>query len=636
VVVVRNARPIEDGDLFWHMALARRMLERGTLRPDHTAFSWTPASNAHLYCAWASELLFYNLWERVGLWSLFVFRYAVVMAVLGLLWMHSRKLGLGSSPLTFLLLMILTLASPAGMLLKPELFSFLFMNLLVWLYFEGKLDEVSVQRRPSQPHTGWSTHFGPVPLLILLWVNFHGGVIMAAPLFVAAAVGEALNLRFSPGLALSPRAYRRMIASFAMSGFALCVNPYGPRYPLQLFGDYVLGRTPRPDTAWNAAHQTIFATSEIFSVFGLFFALMALMLLGLVLIVWLYAERGERIDFSVLAVNLAYMPLFAMYLRATHFWTTVFVYSALNLGSRVRGARLASRAAWLDAPRRRLLAESLLVFALAIGGRFIWLAWRAPDYGCWLGFGIGYVNPVVEAEFLAAHSLGPRMYNIFYSGGYLLWRLYPKYKVMVDSRSFPYLDWFADQYAFSTGETFESFLAKYPADLAVIDLVKDRCLLHFVQSPNWRLVFYGPTAAVFLRDTLPVPSDAAHYAPDRFARLRNGATAIRVFDFATLAGDYAQAWRVLAELEKSLRSQVDAKTLWTRIAYREAHRALAAHDFERADTLFTIAFKDRALGDRDKLIDLLLGSRRDRLAQGKTDDVTKDEAGLARMAAPLD
>jgi hypothetical protein len=60
------------------------------------------------------------------------------------------------------------------------------------------------------------------------------------------------------------------------------------------------------------------------------------------------------------------------------------------------------------------------------------------------------VNPVAEAEYLAKRSLGDsrrldagaagtRLFNIFDSGGYLLWRLYPSYRVMTDPRSFPYL-----------------------------------------------------------------------------------------------------------------------------------------------------------------------------------------------------
>ena len=57
VVALRFAEPVEDGDLFWHMAYGQQMLDRGTLVPDHTLYSWMPTSNHSIYCAWVSELL---------------------------------------------------------------------------------------------------------------------------------------------------------------------------------------------------------------------------------------------------------------------------------------------------------------------------------------------------------------------------------------------------------------------------------------------------------------------------------------------------------------------------------------------------------------------------------------------------
>jgi len=69
-----------------------------------------------------------------------------------------------------------------------------------------------------------------------------------------------------------------------------------------------------------------------------------------------------------------------------------------------------------------------------------------------MGFGISYFEPVEEAEFLRAGAFGPRIYNTFNAGGYLLWKLYPRYRVMVDARSFPYAGWFDELYRFTRPE----------------------------------------------------------------------------------------------------------------------------------------------------------------------------------------
>src|SRR5512135_2046118 len=93
-VAIRFAEPLQDGDLFWHMAYARQMLAHRTLIPDHAAFSWTPAQTDVRYCAWLSELFLYGLWEHVGVGSLFALRYLIVLAIAGLAYAHARRLGL--------------------------------------------------------------------------------------------------------------------------------------------------------------------------------------------------------------------------------------------------------------------------------------------------------------------------------------------------------------------------------------------------------------------------------------------------------------------------------------------------------------------------------------------------------------
>ena len=126
---------------------------------------------------------------------------------------------------------------------------------------------------------------------------------------------------------------------------------------------------------------------------------------------------------------------------------------------------------------------------------------------------------------------------------------------MADSRSFPFLAWFDEHYAFIHGRDFERFTTRHPAEAAVIDLDKPEILERFLTSPRWRLVFYGPTSGVF------VPSDHAPTAPDpapttRFDNLQNAATALRVLDLAVRIRDRATARTVLQQLETRLTHQL--------------------------------------------------------------------------------
>jgi hypothetical protein len=140
VVAVRYAEPSQDNDIFWHMAYARQMLGRGTLAPDATIYSWTPAQNTSIYCAWLGELLLYGLWSVAGLGGLFAARYAVIVAVAALLWLHAKRRGAENLPFAAMVILFVTLASSAGTVIKPELWSLLLFNLLLFVFFRARAD----------------------------------------------------------------------------------------------------------------------------------------------------------------------------------------------------------------------------------------------------------------------------------------------------------------------------------------------------------------------------------------------------------------------------------------------------------------------------------------------------------------
>jgi hypothetical protein len=600
VVAFRFAEPFLDGDLFWHMAYARQMLARGTLIPDHTAFSWTPATDTMIYCAWAAELWLYWLWTWLGPWSLFALRYIVVLGVVALAARYARVAGMGRAVIVPAVLVLFVLMSNVGTIIKPELFSFFFLNVVVWIYFRAKVARAN-GRDPAAA-------FYVVPAIVAVWVNHHGGFILAAPFLAATAAGEWLNARASRALAFSKASLKHLVCAWALCGVAVTLTPYGVRYPIQLVQDYVLGRTPRPDVAWNAAHQAVFSRATLSLHLAEFLAILGGALLVLLVSLARKARDTERVDWSVVLLNAIYLALYLPQLRTTYAWPVIGTYSVfylLFLLSRLAGSdreRLEMRSLWTQGA----FASLGIGLAIFLSARAVYEARYRPLDKSWLGFGISDVNPVAEAEFLAAARVGPRLYNIFDSGGYLLWRLDPAYKVMTDSRSFPYLSWFDEQRRFTDGEIFDEFLRKYPADVAVIDLTKELTVRHFLNAPNWRLVYFGPTAAIFATSAVTIPAAAIAVAPDRFRELRNPATAERVFHFATLAGDFRVAWQALDQLEARHRRSVETDVLRSAEAYRDAHRAIRSGDFVRARQLFAAGLRGPVVSRRDaRILELL-------------------------------
>jgi hypothetical protein len=629
VIAVVYAEPFLDGDLFWHMAYARQMIDHGTLRLDHTAFSWTPTSNRMIYCAWASELILNWLWNHVGSWSLFALRYAVILFAGGLMWDFARRLKLADWPLTYFILLVASLAVSAGTLIKPEVFSLLFMNLAVWAFYRGRL----AAQQGASP-VKW---FYLVPVLFVFWVNFHGAHILFAPFLLATAAGEGLNLACCRSAAMSARAYGHLLLAWGLCGLAPLVNPYGVRYPVQLFQDNVLGRTARPDAIWNVAMRSVFEVPGAgLSLLDLG-TIMAGLLIGVLLWRTLAAPRKRvAFDFTFLLANLAYVPLFIVYLRSTWFWVPVFAYSFFSAAAQARDESFEegrpvrfSSTIW----RRTLPGAAVVAFVL-LAGSALWGTWRHPTSRSWTGFGIGYVNPVPEAEFLAASKIGPRLINLFDSGGYLLWRLWPRYLVMSDQRSFPYLSWFDEQYKFSKGENFDEFLAAHPADAAVIDLERKPVWRKFQKAADWKLAYYGPTAAVFVRDSVAAEQLATDVEPERFAHLKNPEVAFLVFRFACAVADYRTAWLAEEQLRTGLRAQASPEELRITREYRAAHQALRERDYAKASRLFESAIPGMVWSDRDQLIHILLNNLAHPNPEGQGGESGVYEAALDKLAAP--
>ena len=625
VLAIRYAEPILDGDLFWHLKYAEQMFIRGTAIPDHTLYSWTPATGDTIYCAWLGELLIYGLYHLGGLPILFAFRYLCLVVAGALLLTTERSRGIPRTPILAIVLLSL-LAARGGTIIKPEILSFVAFQLVVFTYCVAR----NADRSGADPRG----LFFLIPLIVVVWVNAHGGFIIAAPFFAATMLGEILMRWRRADAALSTDGLKSMFVAWALSAFAVFMTPYGWHYPAQLLADYVLHTGPRVGESWNTAYQSLL-TLDGFSEFREYGVIMAAVTAGLML---LARRHLKQTNWGLLLAIVIYVPLFLLYARAAFFLAVVFGYASLDLLAVVK---LATKRCSADerglAPgeRRWRFVDGFSALSIIVVSAVAMYSARLAEKGSWIGFGVSYVNPVVEADFLSASRLGPRLYNIFDSGGYLLWKLDPAYKVMIDPRFFPYKPWFSDLYSFSTGKVFTEFQQKYPADTAIIDIDRIGVLKNFLQSPEWKLVFYGPTSAIFTPRTVADDKFPAAFAKYRFDRLRNAQTALNVFDFATVIGDYPTAWKVLAQIETTLRPQIDRESLQRATALRDGYRLLATRDYDRAQAMFLLASKRPMQGWREPVIVKLIEGRTSAVASGNLADVARHDAALRELNVAL-
>ena len=526
-LAIRYAEPVRDGDLWWQMAYGRYLIEHRTLVTDHSAFTWTPTENSRTYCAWLAEIFLYLLHAAGNLPVLFAFRYACLLLFVLAVWCRARRLGVARHPLTWLICLLGVLMSQNAAYIKPEIFSYVYMTWTVLVWLRIKSDGEKARRACYL-----------LPVLMLLWVNSHGGFIFGAVFLLVMGIGEGLNVLLSPEESLSPGVRRHFLLALFLSSLSLFATPYGWRYPGYLLSSLL--------SASESYFGAIEAYLSVLDPRASHFHYMSYLALAASTLLVLMAGKLKRLrpDWAILLSNLAFALLFTRFLRVTYYWAPVFSLSAVHL--------LAGKAPWLWPKRRALalgLGSAIALASVFLGARAGFDAVCKPYGPRWFGFGVSSQSPVEEADFIRDHLSAYRLGNDYTSGGYLLWALWPDTKVMIDPRQFPFKAWLGRYGAFHAGRDVRGFLRDFPFEVCCVRFECRELVAWFLRAPDWKIAFYGPSAAVFARRDIPLPAGGPRVGQG-IEEIKNIIQGLFVFDFAARIGDWGSARKVLAGMKE--------------------------------------------------------------------------------------
>ena len=576
-LIFRYALPVRDGDLWWHMVYGRYFLENKTLIADHTLFSWTPSSNDTIYCTWLPDIFFYLLHKLAGLPGLFAFRYTCLFLLLLACFFYARKLKLASHPFVWLIILIAILMSYTAAFLKPEIFSFTLMTLTVWCWYEIRAQDKNA--------LGWCYL---IPLIMLIWVNSHGGFVFGAAFLFVAAVGELLNTWFSNGNMLSPRCRKHLFLALLLAALTIFLTPYGYHYPLDLIYDLI---PTKENMAYNMKISAYFRPFESFTPYHSF-ELHADGAIVILLTLCTLSFIQKKIEWSNLLTNMLFAFLYTKFLRTTFFWAPVFAISSIYMLHSVTLQLQNQKARHL---MKKLFPPIILASVLLISGYTLKNAYCHPEDNLWMGFGISYVNPSEEAEYIKKYFPTSRIGNTYNEGGYLMWKLWPENKVLFDPRHFPYKTWSDDFFDNMNGPDIEGvkdFIQRHPCELWCISLYHLVPLLFFTQSPDWQLAFYGKNSVVFARKDVKLPAGTPKISPD-IAQVKNLHNVLVILSFATTIQDWETTDKLLAVIKNNFHcGDYNFLYQWSTIlrngmkAYWAGKYGKAVLEFEKLPTLF--------------------------------------------------
>lgn len=222
-------RPLADADIGWHIRTGEQILATHSL-PRTDPFSSTMQGQPWFAWEWLYDILLGILHQACGLNGVVWLCALLVAAIFTLLLSQLLRRGTGLL-LAVVLMLLAEAAATIHLYARPHIVSWLFS--LLWF--------VALDRWGGHEHEGlprWMPWFFPASML--LWVNLHGGWLLGMALlgiYTLAAFVESLRARKNDALAAIRAAHRAraMAWAWAASAVATFVNPFGWRLHAHIY-----------------------------------------------------------------------------------------------------------------------------------------------------------------------------------------------------------------------------------------------------------------------------------------------------------------------------------------------------------------------------------------------------------------
>lgn len=457
-------QPMLDADLWWHLKTGELIVEQGAL-PTEDLFAYTseafssPREHSILRGYPASQVIYYLVQSLAGFPGLLVLRICLLAGVGVAVIRGALKRGANLLPVAVVLALGWVSFYWAHTADRPHIFSFLFFTLLI------------SSMRPGGRESWWI-----IPMM-MVWSNFHGGYIAGALAIMVYLVGRFFDVGWGGE-------FRRSLVWGGACIVVSFLNPNGAYFLKEALFGSVAGSFSSGVTEYQSTF-TVFAEGRYWPLVlwgELFLALLARV--GLKRLVW--SETLPLILFAFLAM---------MYVRMTAFFALGMApFIASDLSTLLATAR----------PVARKVGITLLLLMIAIpaflNGQDVIRGWQVfwPEQNAFY--------PAQSVPFLKDANLQGQMFNYYAWGGYLIWKLYPRYQVFIDGRA---LDdrLFADYKQIEAGNQgeYDQLLERYQVDFAVIPMqnVDGSLLPIFTQmyrNPRWLPVYSDLRTAIFVRN----------------------------------------------------------------------------------------------------------------------------------------
>jgi hypothetical protein len=498
-------RPLADSDIGWHIRTGELILATHSL-PRTDPFSSTMQGQPWFAWEWLYDILLGILHQACGLNGVVWLCALLVAAILALLLSQLLRRGTGLL-LAIVLMLLAEAASTVHLYARPHIVSWLLS--LLWFVALEHWERWRGGRPP-----GWIRWFFPASML--LWVNLHGGWLFGMALlgiYTLAAFIESWRMRKNDAFAAIRAAHRAraMAAAFVASALATLVNPYGWRLHAHIYrylGDrYLMNRIDEfrsPD--FHGWAERCFAV-----------------ILVLALIAFAKSRKNLRLSHLLVVLLAVYAGFYSSRNLPVSSMLLVLIAGPMLWENFASLADKPGAWQWLRGGASRIsdFSDRMGAQELELRGH-LWpvasvaLAFGLCLQGGWLGsrqliraqfdpkkVPVAAVN-FLQSELQNSKDKQPSTEPVFSTdtwGGYLIYRMYPERKVVVDDRHDLYGSGRIRQYLILTRaepgwqsvlEDWQIRTALLPADSTLANLLREL-------PRDWRVAYEDKVAVVFER-----------------------------------------------------------------------------------------------------------------------------------------
>ncbi|MEI8005678.1 MAG: tetratricopeptide repeat protein [Bacteroidota bacterium] len=461
-----SARLLSDPDLGTHLNGGRWIAEHHAV-PQKDFSTYTVRGNDYTDIYWSFQLLLYGLYSIGGYKTLSLL--VTVMSLLLFLLLYTRNNRENIHPgITASLLLTAFLVIEPRLVLRPELFTFIYLTLVLIV-----LDQYVAGKREIL----WL-----LPLIMIAWCNLQGLYVLGLLVITVYFVSQSLANR---------KPDRKLGLFLLVSALVCLVNPYFARgflFPFELFTRL---------EGENIFHQHIRELTSVTSLDKLFFKdvlFLAWIVLALLSVI-LTASRKKLYEW-VLVLAFLYLALTSVR-NIPLFVLVSFPVVSRSLNSMMDDLREGRLKSYLPVAGKLAFWGCIIIPVLIIPRMITNEYYHSNSTNSKTGLGIDqWYQPVRAAEFMHNKELKGRMINSLAFGGWLSWSL--QQPVFIDGRLEVIKEPLYLEVVDSWSGKLQGLVDKYKPEIIVYNYLKYYpWTVQLQRMQGWKLVYLDGFTAIY-------------------------------------------------------------------------------------------------------------------------------------------